>query len=141
MPVVAFFIAAPWKRTIEAWMREIEQRTRGGPPPIREVVDRAKAHPELQGYVPEIAPYVGRVFPMLRQERTDAMEIDERSILTGAEGYLARRLGFDRVLVVPESEAAPHDPQNRRARARPGRPAFFLSGRRASPSPSSSPGS
>ncbi|HTT26043.1 MAG TPA: class I tRNA ligase family protein [Thermoplasmata archaeon] len=127
---VAFFIAAPWKRTLEQWMREAERRTPGGPPPIRELVERARAHPELAAHVPEVAAYVGRVFPMLRQERSEAAALDERAVLVAGEGYLARRLGFERVLVLPEGEAEAHDPQGRRARARPGRPAFFLSGRR-----------
>jgi hypothetical protein len=135
-----FFIASPWKRTLEQWMREVEQRTHGGPPPIREMVDRAKAHPELAAHVPEVAGYVARVFPLLRQERALAPEVPERSILTEAEGYLARRLGFERVQVVLEQEGEPHDPMGRRGRARPGHPAFYLTGRRASPSGGPSPG-
>ncbi|MCI4366641.1 MAG: class I tRNA ligase family protein [Thermoplasmata archaeon] len=131
----AFFVAAPWKRTLELWMREVERRAPGGPPPIRELVERAKAHPELSAHVPEIAQYVARVFPMLRQERSDPPELDERAVLVSAEGYMARRLGFERVHVLLEAEGEPHDPHGRRSRARPGRPAFFLSGRRVSASP------
>jgi leucyl-tRNA synthetase len=128
---VSFFVAAAWKRPIEMWMREIESRTPGGPPPIREIVERARSHPELSAYVPVVAAYVGRVFPLIRKERVSGPEVDEASVLTSAEGYLARRFGFERVMVVPESEAEGHDPKGRRERARPGRPAFFLSATRA----------
>ncbi len=134
---IAFFVAGTWKRTLEHWMREAAERSPGGPPPIRELIDRARGHAELAAHVGEIASYVTRAYPMLRQERGAPPELDELAVLRRSEGYLVRRFGFARVQVLGESEAAPHDPKGRRERARPGRPAFYLSGAPAAVAPGS----
>jgi leucyl-tRNA synthetase len=120
-----FFIAAPWKTEVERWMRE--SAAAGGEPAIRTIMDRAKSHPEVRAYLGEIPKYVERVGPLMRGEPAPPEDpVDERATLRSAEAYLARRLGFGSVLVVPESEGEPHDPMHRRDRSRPGRPAFFL---------------
>jgi leucyl-tRNA synthetase len=121
----AFFVAAPWKATIEKWAREAIDR--GEEPTVASIMERAGGHPELATARSEIPKYLLRVAPMLRSEPLPTgPPIDEAATLRAAEGYLARRLGFRSVAVYPEAEAAPHDPMGRRQRARPGRPAFFL---------------
>lgn len=123
---VQFYLAAPWKATVETWLRE---GTAGGKaaPTVREVMERAQHHPELAAHRAEIPAYVQRVLPQLRGEpNSDAPHYDEAAILRAAEGYLARRFGFESLSVFDEAHAEAHDPQNRRARARPGRPAFYL---------------
>ncbi len=129
---VSFFVAAPWKATVEAWLRE--QPPDPSSPAVRTIMERAKSHPELSAYLSEIPKYVGRVAPMLRGERpVTGPPVDELGVLRSAEAYFAQRFGFARVDVLPESDAAAHDPLRRRERARPGRPAFYLSGRQSAP--------
>ncbi len=127
-----FFVAAPWKRTVEAWLRDA--LSRGETPTVRTIFARAEGHPELASARPFLARYVERVAPVLRTESEAPPELDEAATLRRAEGYLARRLGFRSLQVVPESEAGPHDPLGRRERARPGRPAFYLVGTQGRPS-------
>jgi leucyl-tRNA synthetase len=123
---VAFFVAEPWKTTVEQWLRDALANPTGGPP-IRPVMERAKAHPEIRAFLPEIPAYVERVLPQLRTEPTTSPpEVDEVAVLRSAEGYLARRFNFGFVGVHRESLGAEHDPLERRHRARPGRPAFYL---------------
>ncbi|HTP53474.1 MAG TPA: class I tRNA ligase family protein [Thermoplasmata archaeon] len=119
-----FFVAAPWKGEVEAWMREAVAA--GDSIPVRAVMERATRHPEIAAFRAEVPKYVQRIAPLLRSETATATPPDEASLLRSAEGYLARRFGFSTVLVVLEGEAAPHDPLNRRERSRPGRPAFYL---------------
>ncbi len=119
-----FYVAAPWKETVEHWLREALER--GETPTIRSILERASGHPELASGRGSMAKYVERVLPLLRAEGAPAPRVDEIATLRGAEGYLARRLGFRAITVVPEAEAGAHDPLGRRERARPGRPAFYL---------------
>ncbi|MCI4330499.1 MAG: hypothetical protein L3K19_01455, partial [Thermoplasmata archaeon] len=87
-------------------------------------------------HLSEIPKYVSRVAPLLRSEPADgAPPVSELAALRSAEGYLARRFGFERITVYPESEGAAHDPLNRRERARPGKPAFYLAGHRPAEKP------
>jgi leucyl-tRNA synthetase len=123
-----FYVAEPWKATLESWLRE------GGAqkemPTVRDVMVRVKDHPDLSAHRAEIPKYVERVGPLLRSEPPrEGPSLDEVAALRAAEGYLVRRFGFRAVSVYPESEAAEHDPKGRRDRARPGRPAFYLVGR------------
>ena len=123
---VEFYVAAPWKTVVEGWIREA---TSGGRPvpPLRELMDRARQHPELAAYREQIPKYVGRFAATLRAEPTPLpVPDDESRTLRAAEGYLARRFGFERVGVHPELEAEVHDPKGRRDRSRPGKPAFYL---------------
>lgn len=120
-----FFVAAPWKRTLERWLRE------AGPEPSSDLPGRlfarAREHPELAAYTTLVPEYVKRVLPQLRSDPPPPPEdFEELGFLRSVSGFLVRRFGFGQVQVVPESEAAPHDPRNRRQRARPGRPAFYL---------------
>ncbi|MCI4326765.1 MAG: class I tRNA ligase family protein [Thermoplasmata archaeon] len=135
---VVFFVASPWKRSVEGWTREA---LAADPKafPVGAVMGRAAAHPEMAAYRGEIAKYVTRVTPALRTEPTAAPSIDELGALRGAEGYLARRFGLGAVTVLPEHEGAEHDPAGRRDRARPGRPAFFLYGANGPRPPAASP--
>jgi leucyl-tRNA synthetase len=120
-----FFVAAPWKRTVEAWMRSAVGR--GETPTVRAAMERLGDHPELAAYRSEIPAYVQRVGPLLRAEPAAGYEaIDEGEVLREAEGYLVRRFGFRQIRVLPEAEAEPSDPMGRRVRSRPGRPAFYL---------------
>jgi len=120
-----FFVAGPWKATLERWMREAVDR--GESPNVRDIMERSAGHPELAAHRPEIPKYVQRVAPLLRSEpRTPPRAIDETGTLRSAEGYLVRRFGFRSVSVHLESEGAGVDPLGRRDRARPGRPAFYL---------------
>jgi leucyl-tRNA synthetase len=122
---VVFYVAAPWKRRIEEWMRDAAAR--GETPNVRSIMERAAAHPELVAYRAEIPKYVQRVGPLLRSEAGSGPQaVDEHATLRSAEGYLARRFGFRSVRVVSEEEGAEVDPLGRRERARPGRPAFYL---------------
>ncbi len=128
---LTFYVADPWKATLESWLREGVDRKET--PTVRDIMVRAKDHPDLSSHRAEIPKYVERVVPLLRSEPIrEGPPIDEAATLRAAEGYLVRRFGFRSVAVYPESEAAPHDPKGRRDRARPGRPAFYLVGR---PSP------
>jgi leucyl-tRNA synthetase len=123
-----FYVADPWKAVLESWLREAVDRKEL--PTVKDVMIRVKDHPELAAHRPEIPKYVERVGPLLRSEpASDGPALDEAAALRAAEGYLMRRFGFRSVAVYHESEAAPHDPKNRRERARPGRPAFYLVGR------------
>ncbi len=125
---VVFFIAAPWKEQVEAWVREAVER-RSEQPVIREVMERARAHPEVAAARGEVPRYVERVAALVRSEAArEGPRPDELHLLRSAEAYLARRFSFRSVLVVPEDEGAPHDPLGRRERARPWRPAFYLIG-------------
>jgi leucyl-tRNA synthetase len=119
-----FYVAEPWKRTVEAWMRESADR--GESPSVREVMERSASHPEVAAHRAEVAQYVQRVGPLVRSEPPPPPAVDEVEALRAAEGYLVRRLGFRTVSVHRESEAASVDPLGRRVRARPGRPAFYL---------------
>jgi len=118
-----FYVASPWKATVERWMRE--SLDRGEALSVRSVMERVAGHAELSAYRGEIPRYVERFGPALRSEPPVA-PVDEGATLRSAEGYLARRFGFRSVSVHPESESAAFDPLGRRERARPGRPAFYL---------------
>jgi hypothetical protein len=120
-----FYVAAPWKREVEAWVREALDQ--GAAPSVATIMQRALAHPEIASHRGEIATYVQRVLPLLRSEGGPLPPVlDEVGTLRAAEGYLVRRFGFREVSVHPESEAEAIDPRKRRERARPGRPAFYL---------------
>jgi leucyl-tRNA synthetase len=120
-----FYVAEPWKVTVERWVREAVDR--GEEPGVRDVMARAASDPAVAAHRAEVAKYVQRVGPLVRAEPpATGPEVDEEAALRGAEGYLLRRLGFGSIRVVRESEAAEFDPLGRRDRARPGRPAFYL---------------
>jgi leucyl-tRNA synthetase len=121
-----FYVAAPWKATVERWLREAIDR--GEEPTVRSVMERAAGHGELAAFRAEIPSYVQRVAPLLRTEPPAAPPSDEREVLRAGEGYLVRRLGLRSVSVHDEAQAEPFDPLGRRERARPGRPAFYLVG-------------
>ena len=125
---VVFFIASPWKREVERWIREVAER-RSDRPVVREIMERARAHPATAEARASIPRYVERVSPLIRSEPPPVGPApDEEHLLRAAEGYLVRRFQFQSVVVVREDEGAPHDPLNRRDRGRPGRPAFYLVG-------------
>jgi len=124
--VAIFFVAAPWKASVERWIREAI--VHGDEPTVRLIMERAAAHGEVAAYRAEIPRYVQRVAAQLRSEPEAPPPTDEVEVLRAAEGYLVRRLGVPAVAVYREDEAAPHDPLGRRERARPGRPAFYLVG-------------
>ncbi|HEV2316887.1 MAG TPA: class I tRNA ligase family protein [Thermoplasmata archaeon] len=127
---VAFYVAAPWKRMVDEWMRTSQ---RSGGDLVKEVMTRAGERPELSSARGEIAAYVGRVGPAIRGEPAPGqVTVDEVAALRAAEGYLVRRFQFPEIAVHREEDAEPYDPLNRRQRARPGRPAFYLIGRVAS---------
>jgi leucyl-tRNA synthetase len=130
---VVFFVAAPWKAVVEAWMREALGR--GEEPTVRALMERAGSHGELAAYRPEIPKYAQRTLPFLRQERVEPNLPEELGTLRAAEGYLVRRLGVGSISVYREEEAQPHDPLGRRERARPGRPAFYFAGTEERPPP------
>jgi leucyl-tRNA synthetase len=120
-----FFVAAPWKTPVEQWLREGMER--GAIPSIKDVMTRAQGHPEVAAHRAVLPKYVERVAQALRSEpRVDVPAIEEAETLRAAEGYLVRRFGFRAVTVLPEDAAANDDPLGRRDRARPGRPAFYL---------------
>ncbi|HYB63013.1 MAG TPA: class I tRNA ligase family protein [Thermoplasmata archaeon] len=121
-----FFVAAPWKATVEAWMRDAVER--GEEPTVRSVMERASGHGEVAAFRGEIPRYVQRVAPLLRSEPVTPPTANEVEALRAAEGYLVRRLGIPGISVYREEEGAAHDPTGRRERARPGRPAFYLVG-------------
>jgi leucyl-tRNA synthetase len=122
---VAFYVAAPWKRVLERWLRE------SGPDPSpdlpRRLLEQARGHPEMAAHASQIPEYVKRVHPQLRSDPPPPPDdFDESGLLREAIGFLSRRFGFEQVGVFLEAEAEAHDPKNRRLRARPGRPAFYL---------------
>jgi leucyl-tRNA synthetase len=120
-----FFIAEPWKETVEHWLRETVDR--GEEPNLRDLMARAASDPAVAAHRAELAKYVPRVAPLVRSEPpASGPRVDEAAALRGAEAYFARRLGFPSMKVVRESEAGELDPLGRRDRARPGRPAFYL---------------
>jgi len=120
-----FFVAEPWKETVERWLRESVDR--GEEPNVRDVMARSASDPAVAAHRAEVAKYVQRVAPLIRAEPpSSGPRVNEESALREAEAYFARRLGFPSVTVVWESEAASLDPLGRRDRARPGRPAFYL---------------
>jgi leucyl-tRNA synthetase len=119
-----FYVADPWKRTVEQWMREAVDR--GEVPSVRAVMERSTGHPEVEAHRAEVAKYVQRIGPLLRSEPPAPPPVNELEALRVAEGYLVRRFGLRSVSVYRESEAESVDPLGRRERARPGRPAFYL---------------
>jgi leucyl-tRNA synthetase len=122
---VAFFIAAPWKRSVEGWIREALDQ--GTEPTVPEIMHRLVARPDLAAARAAVPKYVVRVAPLARAEApATGPAVDEVTTLRAAEGYLSRRFGFEGFDVYLEEEAGPHDPMGRRDRARPGRPAFYL---------------
>jgi len=122
---VVFFVAEPWKETVERWIREAVDR--GETANLREIMVRAVSDPVVSAHRAEVGKYVAKVAPLIRGEPpTTGPRVDEEAALRGAEGYWVRRLGFPSVQVVRESEAGELDPLGRRERARPGRPAFYL---------------
>ena len=135
---VAFYVAAPWKRVLERWLRESGPEA---PPDLpRRLLDRAREHPELAAYATHVPEYVRRVQPQLRSDPPPPPDdFDEAGLLRGAAGFLSRRFGFEQVGVFAELEAEAHDPKNRRPRARPGRPAFYLVERVAGTPPKGGP--
>ena len=125
---VVFFVAAPWKVPVERWLRDWASAGGKGSP-LREVMERARAHPETQAYLGLIPRYVERVAPAIRYEPAPAGgQVDEAALLRSAEGFLARRFDFHVVTVLAELQGEAEDPLGRRDRARPGRPAFYLLG-------------
>ncbi len=122
---IVFYVAPPWKATVEGWLRDgLDQ---GSLPAIKDVMERAQAHPEVAAHRGDLAKYVQRVGPLLRSEpRSAPTPVPEREVLRGAEAYLTRRFGFSAVTVVDEETAESLDPLRRRERARPGRPAFYV---------------
>jgi leucyl-tRNA synthetase len=121
-----FYVAAAWKRPVESWARG--SNATGGEL-IREVMERARSHPELASARGAIAGYLQKIGPKLRSEPPlPEAPFDEVAALRASAGYLARRFRFVEVVVHPEEAAAEFDPKNRRERARPGRPAFYLTG-------------
>ncbi len=123
--VAIFYVASPWKAPVERWL--VEGLERGSLPSIRDVMERAAGHPEVAAHRPEIPRYVERVSAALRSEpKAPAPSVNETETLKDAEGYLVRRFGFRSIFVLPEDEAGSEDPLGRRDRARPGRPAFYL---------------
>jgi len=122
---VVFFLAEPWKRTVDLWMRDAVAR--GEEPNVRDIMGRAAADAAVSAHRADVAKYVQRFASAVRGEPPpDAPPVDEGAVLRLAEGYLVRRFGFGSVRVVPEREAGELDPLGRRDRARPGRPAFYL---------------
>jgi len=120
-----FYVAEPWKETVERWLRETVER--GEEPNVRDMMARAASEPAVAAHRAEVAKYVQRVAKLVRGEPPPTgPHVDEEAALRAAEGYFVRRLGFASVKVVRESEAAELDPLGRRDRARPGRPAFYL---------------
>jgi leucyl-tRNA synthetase len=120
-----FFVAEPWKETVEQWLRE--SVARGEEPNVRDVMTRSASDPVVAAHRPEVAKYVQRVAPLIRGEPPSAgPRVNEDAALREAEAYFVRRLRFPAVTVVRESEAEHLDPLGRRERARPGRPAFYL---------------
>ncbi len=122
---IVFYVAASWKTTVEAWVREAKET---GNELLRSILARASAHPELSSARGEIAAYLSKVGPRIRAEPGPApAPTDEREVLRSFEGYLARKFRVDSVQVHREEEADDGvDPMKRRQRARPGRPAFYL---------------
>lgn len=129
---LVFYVAAPWKWEVDGWVRA---STRSGPELLREVLERAAAHPELASARGEVAQYLQRAATGPRGDRTEPMaHPGELATLRSMTGYLARRFHCEEVVVHPEEVAAEYDPKNRRSRARPGRPAFYvLAGPAAAP--------
>ncbi|HKS59636.1 MAG TPA: class I tRNA ligase family protein, partial [Thermoplasmata archaeon] len=124
---LALFVAADWKSPVEAWVRETPK---GRGSPVRLILDRAKAHPELAAFLPEIPTYVNRFHEEIRTAPAPVEGFRELDFWRQCSGYLSRRFGFGQVTVFPELEAGEADPSGRRSRARPGRPAFYLIGHR-----------
>jgi leucyl-tRNA synthetase len=120
-----FFVAEPWKATVERWVREAIEL--GEPATVGSVMARVASDPAVSAHRAEVPKYVQRIGPQVRSEPPlTGPSVDELAALRAAEGYFVRRLGFGSVRVVRESEAGELDPLGRRERARPGRPAFYL---------------
>jgi len=120
-----FYVAEPWKSVVERWVRE--SLDHGEAPNVRDVMSRAASDPAVAAHRAEVPKYLQRIAPLMRAEPpVTGPSVDEEAALRAAEGYLVRRLGFRSIRVIRESEAAEFDPLNRRDRARPGRPAFYL---------------
>jgi leucyl-tRNA synthetase len=132
---VVFFVAAGWKAAVEGWTRDALAHDPKGVP-IPAVLARAGEHPEMAAFRGEVAKYVGRIATAVRNEPEPTHPVPELGALKGAEGYLARRFGLSAVSVTREEEGSELDPLNRRDRARPGKPAFFLYGAKG-PKPAS----
>lgn len=120
------FVAAPWKYRLETWLAS---RGEAGPGPRGALLKTLLEDPEFSTHRGELPRYLDLVLPAGRPRVEGPPELspaEELTILRQAQPYLSRRLGGIPVEVVLEEEGAPRDPQNRRARARPGSPALYL---------------
>jgi leucyl-tRNA synthetase len=122
---VVFYLASAWKRPVEEWLRG---SSRTGSELIKEVLERAASHPEMASARGEVAAYAAGLAPKIRSEPAPGPPVEESLVLRAAQGYLARRFQLAEVRVHREEDPEAPDPMNRRHRARPGRPAFYLVG-------------
>jgi leucyl-tRNA synthetase len=121
---LTFYVAAPWKRTVDEWVR---QSTAAPSERTREILARAEREPALAAGRSEIGPYLAKFGEKVRSEPSSEWHpVDELALLRASEGYFARRFSLERVSVYPETEASESDPLGRRQRARPHHPAFYL---------------
>ncbi|HEV2450206.1 MAG TPA: class I tRNA ligase family protein [Thermoplasmata archaeon] len=130
---LTFYVAAPWKRTVDEWVR---QSTASPSERTREILARAEREPSLAAGREEIGPYLAKNAERVRSEpSTEWHPVDELALLRASEGYLARRFSLNQVNVHPETAASDVDPLGRRQRARPHHPAFYFHSGGPAPGP------
>ncbi|MCI4363475.1 MAG: class I tRNA ligase family protein [Thermoplasmata archaeon] len=121
---IAFYVAAPWKRTVDEWVR---QSSGSSSERLREVLARSASEPSIASGRGEVAEYVARFGDRIRSEpSTEWQPVDELKVLRSAEAYLTQRFNVESIEVHEEALAEGFDPLNRRHRARPHHPAFYL---------------
>ncbi|EQD40143.1 leucyl-tRNA synthetase [mine drainage metagenome] len=120
------FVAAPWKYRLETWLAS---RPNPSPAPRGALLKELLQDPEFASHRAEVPRYLDLILPGGRpgiQTLPELSPAEELTILRQAHDYVGHRLGGLAVEVVLEEEGAARDPQGRRARARPGRPALYL---------------
>ena len=120
------FVAAPWKHRLETWLAN---RPDPGAASRGTLLKELLQDPEFGSHRGELARYLDLALPGGRsgpQTPPELSPAEELTVLRQAQDYLSRRLAQLPVEVVLEEEAGDRDPQGRRGRARPGRPALYL---------------
>ncbi len=122
---ITLFVAAPWKHRAEALVRASLVQGRVD---LKLLMQRAREEPELKAHLGDLPKYAAGAGRGEGPETSVPPSGElEQKVLEGATGFFSDRFHVSEVRVYAEETADPSvDPQNRRGRARPGRPALVL---------------
>lgn len=122
---LVIFVADAWKAHVDELVRA-SSAPGGGRIDISAIMKAAKADPTLRDRLAELPKYLAGASPGGKGAGAPLPTAEESTLLSEAIPYLVQRFSLPSVQVYSEGEGAPHDPAQRRGRARPGRPALYL---------------